>query len=329
MRIVALAGAFALGLTGCSSEKTPPPRTAPGTGFYVEAGTAAAAVGDTDALPVVLQAAFEVTDEFPLLPEPRRGEWLAQHAESGQTYDQFVAADFHRPSPGRDRIHLFPLGDFPAGASPPLGDLERYGEACFDLDVVIEPVIPLSDLKITRRTNPYTDQLQLHSVEILDWLEKERPGGAFCRVAITMVDLYPEESWNFVFGQARLGGHVGVYSFARYDPAFYGEPRTEGYESRMLLRSCKVMGHELGHMFGIQHCIYYECLMNGTNHLEESDARPVHACPACLRKLHHSIGFDPVARYRSLEDFYRDSGLEAERQWVAARRARLSGAKPR
>jgi len=35
-----------------------------------------------------------------------------------------------------------------------------------------------------------------------------------------MEDLYPDPSWNFVFGQTSLPGYVGVYSFARYD-SFY------------------------------------------------------------------------------------------------------------
>lgn len=30
------------------------------------------------------------------------------------------------------------------------------------------------------------------------------PKDAFCIVGITMIDLYPKDSWNFVFGQASL-----------------------------------------------------------------------------------------------------------------------------
>lgn len=32
-------------------------------------------------------------------------------------------------------------------------------------------------------------------------------------------------------------------------------------------------------------CIWYRCLMNGSNHLGEADARPLHLCPVDLRKL--------------------------------------------
>jgi len=31
------------------------------------------------------------------------------------------------------------------------------------------------------------------------------------------------------------------------------------------------MLHEIGHMFGLKHCVYYECLMNGIMSVEEQD----------------------------------------------------------
>jgi hypothetical protein len=85
----------------------------------------------------------------------------------------------------------------------------------------------------------------------------------------------------------------------------------------------KVLVHESGHMFGIRHCIHYECLMNGSNHLGETDASPVHLCPVCLRKLHHALKFDPVVRYRKLRDFYRAKGLKEEAEWVKGRLGRI------
>jgi len=87
----------------------------------------------------------------------------------------------------------------------------------------------------------------------------------------------------------------------------------------MLRRSCKVLAHELSHMFGIKHCIYFRCLMNGSNHLAESDARPLHLCPVDLRKLRHSIGFDVVERYRRLRDFCQAAGFTDEADWLTKR----------
>ena len=51
------------------------------------------------------------------------------------------------------------------------------------------------------------------------------------------------------------------------------------------------MVHEIGHMFGIKHCIYYDCAMNGSNSYDESLGQSRYLCPVCLRKLSTAIGF--------------------------------------
>lgn len=40
--------------------------------------------------------------------------------------------------------------------------------------------------------------------DLLQFLRNRTPKDAFCIVGITMIDLYPKDSWNFVFGQASL-----------------------------------------------------------------------------------------------------------------------------
>ena len=169
------------------------------------------------------------------------------------------------------------------------------------------------------RSNPFTHNPQILTTDVLRFLKARIPADAFCVLAITMEDLYPEPSWNFVFGQASIRDRVGVYSFARYDPAFYGEARTSGYEVLLFRRSCKVLAHETSHMFGLTHCTFFNCLMNGSNHLAESDRRPLHLCPVCLRKLQWSVGFDVLARYTALERFNRSAGFTDEAEWLKAR----------
>ena len=41
-------------------------------------------------------------------------------------------------------------------------------------------------------------------------------------ISVTMFDIYPEDSWNYVFGLASLINRTGVFSFIRYDPEFQG-----------------------------------------------------------------------------------------------------------
>lgn len=67
--------------------------------------------------------------------------------------------------------------------------------------------------------------------------------------------------------------------------------------------------------------------MNGSNHLQESDARPLPLCPVCLRKLQHAIGCDVSARYRRLLQFYRHNGFAADADWVSRRLKKIEGSK--
>jgi archaemetzincin len=60
-------------------------------------------------------------------------------------------------------------------------------------------------------------------------------------------------------------------------------------------------------------------------HLAERNARPLHLCPVDLRKLQHSVGFDPEARYRRLLDFSRKVGFDEESAWLKKRLRHLEG----
>lgn len=79
------------------------------------------------------------------------------------------------------------------------------------------------------------------------------------------------------------------------------------------------MCHEIGHMYGLSHCIYFECLMNGSNHLQEADKRPSFLCPLCLNKLYFITRFDIEKRYRKMMDFWGSHGLQAEVKWLQTR----------
>ena len=71
--------------------------------------------------------------------------------------------------------------------------------------------------------------------------------------------------------------------------------------------------------FSLAHCIYFKCVINGSNHLQESDSRPLSLCPVCLRKLQSSIGFTVATRYHRLKQFYSNVGFNFEQDWVTRR----------
>ncbi|MEW5725159.1 MAG: archaemetzincin [Thermodesulfobacteriota bacterium] len=286
---------------------------------------AAAAAGDTSDLPPALRRAFTPGSDFQLIPRPRPGDWLAEHLEAGQTFADFVRNRPPRPGGGRDTVFLQPLGGFPAGGGPSLTTLETFAAAALAMKVITAPPLLLEDAALTTRLNPLTGHRQVLTTDVLGRLKALLPAEAFCVLAVTFEDLYPAPSWNFVFGQASLRDRVGVFSFARYDPAFYGQARGPDYNETLLRRCAKVLLHEILHMFNIHHCLFYSCLMNGSNHLAESDRRPLHLCPVCLRKLHHGVGFNPIERYRALLVFYHRVGFKDEAEWVSKRMDWLVG----
>lgn len=281
------------------------------------------AIGPLDGLPEDLRQAFLPNGDFEPISVPGPNDWLAVHDEPGQTFLDFVKSRPNRPDARRNTIHLQPLEDFQKSNAPPIDKLVQLTKAFFAMNVEVLPPLATSSRRITTRINPYTHQEQLLTRDILRLLAENLPENAFCVVAITMRDLYPGPSWNFVFGEASLRDRVGVYSFARYDPQLYGI-NSSNRDCLILRRSCKVLAHETCHMFGIQHCIYFNCLMNGSNDLEESDRRPLHLCPVDLRKLHYSIGFDIKRRYRNLLEFFKAVHFDDEAQWLSKRLSRAA-----
>uniref|UniRef100_A0A7S3XHA7 Uncharacterized protein n=1 Tax=Oxyrrhis marina TaxID=2969 RepID=A0A7S3XHA7_OXYMA len=83
---------------------------------------------------------------------------------------------------------------------------------------------------------------------------------------------------------------VGVFSFARHHPEFYNgvhakNSKLGGGEMVSWWLDCvRTCLHELGHLLGMRHCIYFRCLMNGNNGPGDSAGRTTFLCPVCLRK---------------------------------------------
>ena len=267
------------------------------------------AVGSLSGLSPELQRTFTAEDDFAPLPKPGFSDWLANHKEPGQTYQQFINSRPNMPGAGgRNIIYLQPLGKFPDSA-PKIETLHKYMEAYFHpMKVKVAPSLEIAN-SVLVKSRKNAGRLQWNCLDILNLLQKRVPRDAYIVMGITMTDLYPSEDWNFVFGMARIKNRVGAFSFARYgdDPTL------------ALKRAMKVISHETGHAFGIRHCIHFHCLMNGSNHLNETDRAPLHFCPACLRKIHRGLKFDPVVRYQKLAAFLKEHKMAGEAEWFEKR----------
>jgi archaemetzincin len=82
--------------------------------------------------------------------------------------------------------------------------------------------------------------------------------------------------------------------------------------------------HETAHVLTMKHCTAHRCLMNGSNHQEERDARPLHPCPVCLRKLLWNLRVEPAPYLTRLAAFCRRHGLD-DGGWYARAAEALRG----
>jgi hypothetical protein len=75
----------------------------------------AAAIGPTESRPEELRRAFDPRSDFQPLAAPGAADWLFNHAETGQPFEQFVASRPNRPDSRRKILYLQPIGMFGTG----------------------------------------------------------------------------------------------------------------------------------------------------------------------------------------------------------------------
>jgi archaemetzincin len=183
----------------------------------------------------------------------------------------------------------------------------------------------------TRWCHPYDEdkasknEIQFKTSAILSMLADLLPSDAFCMCCVTMQDLFAGKSDSFTGGMAAGGSRVGVFSMCRYDPDFRAKKtkkrakKSTNHATVLLHRSAKVVVHEIAHMFNVGHCVYYDCCMNGSGHLEEDYRQPIHLCPIDLRKIQIATGCNVWERYKKLMAFYEEFGMDGEASWIRSR----------
>ncbi len=239
---------------------------------------------------------------------PGPDDWLANHREPGQTFLQYRRSNPNRPTTKRKTIYVQPMGEFSPAQQKLVGETAELLSRFYNVPTKVLDPIGLDVIPPKARRDEEGRE-QILTTYVLDKvLKPKRPANAVAMLGLTSADVWPGKGWNFVFGQASLSDRVGVWSLARY-----GNFEGSVAESRLARsRTFKVALHETGHMLGIAHCAAYECLMNGANHLAETDGHPLWLCPECVQKVWWACHADPIKRYETLIEFGKQHDLGAE-----------------
>ena len=304
-----------------ATAKQPPPPDA-GAAAPDPARQAALAIGDTSDESPLRRAAFAPDPAFfSTLPPPGDGDWLSVHNEPAQSFERYRLAPGNRVNDRRKRLYLQPIGSAYQNRTIRVRHFQRFLAAYFGLEVVVLPARDAGDFARSAREAPWG--LQLQTPAVFAALRAKLPSDAYGVIGITGIDLYPNDSFNFVFGQATFADRLGVLSINRFtDPKDGKSPSTAVIRKRALT----LAAHEIGHMFGLPHCRYYQCVMNGSNGLSETDRSPLHLCPVCLRKLDYVARLKLLDRTRRLAKELAALGLPEQARWHR-RRAKALGPK--
>ena len=250
------------------------------------------------------------------LGESQLGDWLTTNDEPGQSFDEYLQLNPVRVIDKRRVLYVQPLGAFTSAQRRIITLTAEFMSRFFNLPVHVNEDMPLSLVpKSARRIHPQWGDKQLHAGYItMNILKPALPEDAAAMIAFTAADLYPGPELNFVFGQASLVERVGVWSLYRL-----GDPQDNEQSFKLtLLRTLKIAAHETGHMFSIRHCTKYECVMCGSNHIGETDRRPVEVCPECMAKICWATAAHPLERYEKLTAFFAAQGFTEEQRFYEA-----------
>lgn len=289
---------------------------------------------------------------FDPVPEPGPHDWLGTHPELMQTFDSFrIAFESNKgkigPTASRQCLHLLPwrLSEQELALVGRIRDM--LAAFFWPLRVaVLQPMASVPSLDLNGTAD---------AEEVLKWLASGLRADSTLTLALTSTTLCLRSV--AVFGASDWAALVGIINVEEYLRPFLEDPpmpflsavsprempglRTEEgkegltnnvtvceelaratcnqYGSVFFRRIVNVVAHQILHMFGILHCCYFRCLMNGSNNEEEERASPPFLCCMCLKKLHLVLGFEPLGRYSRLAVAWTLAGDEEVAKWYQTR----------
>lgn len=135
----------------------------------------------------------------------------------------------------------------------------------------VENIAPLTDVNEAYDTR----KNQYHSTRILALLEKRIELVPVERLlGVAGFDLFVP-GMNFVFGEARLPGRVGIISTYRLRPQSPSEDKL--FQERVIKEAI----HEIGHMLGLRHCADRMCVMHFSETIADTDRKRAEFCSNC------------------------------------------------
>ena len=273
----------------------------------------------------------EYTIFYKPIPPPGPNDWLMNHKEYGQTFNEYKNFGFHEIQAIKGKmgnknlikkevIYIVPLN---YNINPSFDENFITSIIVFCQSYFHDMQFRKLNIEINHKNVEYRKyedgSYQINACTLIEKIYKKMPEDAYCLIGITDVDIYNDvrvikpREWiyypppyknNFCYELNSYKYWVSLCSIARFDPMFSKDSPPSSEEEKaasffkLLKRSIKMVVKNISHMFGLKNCIFFSCVMNGFGSMKEFDSRPVEICPCCLRKIFTNI----VRKYHRLDD---------------------------
>ena len=139
---------------------------------------------------------------------------------------------------------------------------------------LIDLELNLEDFFSSEREQYFSTQIIAEAIKLTDKFDGKI-------ILLTDVDIYVPVL-TFIFGEAQLNGKHAILSVCRLHEEFYS-----GISDEQLLfdRTIKETLHELGHCYGLRHCVDWDCVMHSSSGIEEVDIKGNTFCHKCIPKI--------------------------------------------
>ena len=165
-------------------------------------------------------------------------------------------------------IYVLPIGKIEQTI---LQFLSRKIELIFNCNSLILESIGKPSYAFDRNRNQYSANIILKEIIHLT------PDDALKLIGVANIDLHIPVL-TFVFGLAQLDGNAAIMSLYRLRQEYYGLPPNRAL---LLERATKEAVHEIGHTFGLTHCLNNRCVMHTSNSVRKVDNKDSSFCNSC------------------------------------------------
>jgi serine/threonine protein kinase len=239
----------------------------------------------------------------PLYPKSRQP---GAHDHSMQTYSAFRQS--RRQTADIASLQLLPLGELSEADFALLETVRDYLARFYDLPTVVLKPLDRQAWQAAGLDPKLASAPSLPAAQTIQRLVVPRQSGNVALLGLTRAALQDETSQPTL--ECRDGQHPAALASLSFLQGEMGgaAPLHPGSLRRVL----KLAASAAGGILGIEDFAAYDCGMNAASNPTELDARPLTFCPECEQKIWLLGDVEPLERYRSLIDFARRNGLEAE-----------------